>query len=419
MKDIFAEILTIGDEILYGQITDTNSQWISAELDKVGIRIQRKSSIGDSENEILEALKEAEGRADIVLITGGLGPTNDDITKKTLGIYFNTQLQLNETALADVTNFFQSRGRELTEINRQQAFLPTSCECIRNTCGTAPGMWFEKQGKVFVSMPGVPFEMKAMMTAGVIPRLQEKFKPPVTLHKFIRTVGIGESFLADKIKDWEASLPTHLRLAYLPSYSEVRLRITASGVDKGLLSEQVDKEVIKLQELIPEFIFGYDDDVLEKVLGEILRKSGKRIAAAESCTGGLISHMLTGIPGSSDYFQGSIVAYHNDVKREVLGVQQETLDNYGAVSEEAVKEMAEGVRKKFGTEAGIASSGIAGPGGGTLEKPVGTVWIAYSDKDGTIARKLTLGNLREVNIRLSAIAALNLARQCLLGIYKP
>jgi nicotinamide-nucleotide amidase len=419
MKDIFAEILTIGDEILYGQIIDTNSQWISAELDKIGIRIRRKSSIGDQAQEILDALKEAEKRSDIILITGGLGPTNDDITKKTLCTYFNSTLVLNEEALQEVTAFFNKRGRELTGINRQQAFLPDSCTYIPNRSGTAPGMWFDRNGKVFMSMPGVPFEMKSLMAQEVIPRLREKFKTPVIYHKVIRTVGIGESFLAEKIKDWEASLPSHLKLAYLPSYSEVKLRLTASGEEKDALLKDVEKQVASLLTIVPELIFGYDDDSLEKVIGNLLIQNKKTISTAESCTGGNIAYTLTSIAGSSEYFLGSVVAYHNSIKINILGVKEQTLEEHGAVSEDVVKEMAEGIRKKFNTDVAVSVSGIAGPGGGTEDKPIGTVWIAYSDKDQTVARKLIFGNIRDVNIKLSTIAALNLVRQCLTGTYKP
>jgi len=275
MKDIYAEILTIGDEILYGQITDTNSQWISSELDKIGIRIRRKSSVGDQTQEILDALSEAEKRSDIILITGGLGPTNDDITKKTLTTYFNSKLVLNDQALEEVTSFFNKRGRALTEINRQQAFLPEASTYIPNRSGTAPGMWFDKNGKVFMSMPGVPFEMKSLMTQEVIPRLREKFKTPVIYHKVIRTIGIGESFLAEKIRDWEASLPSNLKLAYLPSYSEVKLRLTASGEEKTPLVKEVEKQITSLLVIISEFVFGYDDDSLEKVVGSLLLKNKK------------------------------------------------------------------------------------------------------------------------------------------------
>lgn len=414
MKIITAEIITIGDEILFGHITDTNAQWISQKLSEAGIRVVRKTSIGDSREEILNMLAEAEQRADIILLTGGLGPTSDDVTKQTLAEYFQSDLILFQDALQDVTGFFQKRGRPLTEINRQQAFLPDKCICIRNTKGTAPGMWFEKNGKVFVSMPGVPFEMKGMMENNILPQLIKKFKTSVIYHKIIHCVGIGESFLSDKISGWEKNLPSHLKLAYLPSFGEVKLRLTSVGGDAAVIKSEIAKQVALLQNYIQGYIFGYDEDNLPDVVGQLLKKNSCTIAAAESCTGGYFSHLITSVPGSSEYFKGSVVAYANEVKQEMLGVKEETLLLHGAVSEETVKEMAAGVRKKFGTEVGVSISGIAGPGGGSAEKPVGTVWMAYSDAQGTIAKKITLGGERDLNIKISAVYLLNMVRQSLL-----
>jgi nicotinamide-nucleotide amidase len=410
MKNIYADIITIGDEILYGQITDTNSQWISAELDKIGIRTKRKSSVSDKENEILEILKEAENRSDIILLTGGLGPTNDDITKKTLAKYFNCELVLHETALKDVTEMFERRGRELTDTNKGQAFLPTACSYIHNTSGTAPGMWFEKNGKIFMSMPGVPYEMKELMTKSVLPKLEEYFKTPTIIHQIIKTIGIGESNLSDLIKNWEAELPKHIGLAYLPSLGEVKLRLTATGDTREQLKNDIDKELQKLRPIISEYIFGYSDEPLEKIIGDILREKKLTVAAAESCTGGYLSYLFTSIAGSSDYFKGSIIAYHNEIKTKLLEVSEENIRTYGAVSENTVKEMAIAVRKKLNTQIGVAASGIAGPGGGTMEKPVGTVWIAYSDSEKTITKKLIFGTNRNINIRLAAYSLLNLIR---------
>lgn len=411
MKNIFADIITIGDEILYGQITDTNSQWISAELDKIGIRTRRKSSISDKEEDILEMLAEAEKRSDLILITGGLGPTNDDITKKTLARYFDCPLQLHEEALKHITHIFTRKGRELTETNRGQAFLPSLCTYIENPSGTAPGMWFEKNGKIFMSMPGVPFEMKDIMSRSVLPRLQQYFRTPVILHQVIKTIGIGESNLADLIKEWEADLPVHIRLAYLPSLGEVKLRLTATGENIGLLKKEINDRLEKLKPLISEYIFGYTDEPMEKILGDLLREKKLTISTAESCTGGYVSHLFTSVAGSSDYFKGGIIAYHNEIKTGQLGVKPEDIETYGAVSEHTVKKMAEAVRIKLNTSIGVAASGIAGPGGGTEEKPVGTVWISYSDAEKTITKKLILSNRRDVNIRLSAYALLNLIRQ--------
>ena len=414
MKEVLAEIITIGDEILFGHITDTNSQWISDALSNSGIRTVRKTSVGDDEEKITTAISEAEQRAQIILITGGLGPTNDDITKKTLAKYFNSPLILNHQALEDVTEFFRKRGRELSELNKTQALLPDGCTCIRNETGTAPGMWFEKNGKVIISMPGVPFEMRAMMTGKVIPLIKEKFHPPFIVHKEIKTVGIGESYLSEMIKSWEENLPSCIKLAYLPSNSEVKLRLTASGDNQNQLKKEIEEQIDSLKKSAGSYIYGYDQDTLPKVMGDILRDRSLTIAIAESCTGGLISYLITSIPGSSDYFTGGLVAYSNDIKQNILGVKGQTINQYGAVSEETVKEMAEGIRKKFNTDIGLASTGIAGPGGGTSEKPVGTVWIGLADKKKTIVKKLSLGNDREINMRLAAISVLNLLRESLM-----
>jgi nicotinamide-nucleotide amidase len=410
MKTISAEILTIGDEILYGQIVDTNSQWMSVELSNSGIKVIRKTTVGDLEHDILTALAEAEKLADIILITGGLGPTSDDLTKPCLAKYFDCALRMNDEALLEVTEFFKSRGRELTPINRQQAELPSCCEKITNAMGTAPGMWFERNGKVFVSMPGVPHEMKRMMTDLVLPKLRATFKTPVILHTVIRTVGIGESFLAEKISAWEQALPPHIKLAYLPSLGEVKLRLTTLGDNESALKQETGKWVEKLQNIAGEYIFGIGEYPLEVVLGNILRDKKLKIAVAESCTGGYLSHLITSVPGSSDYFAGSVIPYSYHIKTEQLGIMSETLNSFGAVSEETIREMAENVRQKFNTDIGVATSGVAGPGGGSLEKPVGTIWIAYSDGIKTVTKKLQLSKDRMINIKMTSIAVLNLIR---------
>ena len=413
MKTIFADIITIGDEILYGQITDTNSQWISAELDYIGIKVTRKTSVGDNEADILQLLREAESRSEIIVITGGLGPTSDDLTKPCLAKYFNSSLKLNEEVLNDLKEFFIKRGRELTETNKQQAYVPDICQVIRNHYGTAPGMWFERHGKIFISMPGVPFEMKAMMTEVILPRLKDFFKTPFIYHRVIQTIGIGESYLADKIKDWERNLPSVIKLAYLPSLGEVKLRLTASG-EASAIKTIVEAEAVKLKELIFDYVYTEKDEPIEKVIGNLLKTKNLTIAFAESCTGGFVSSLITSVPGSSEYFAGSVVAYQNDIKEKLLAVKAATLKTYGAVSEQTVKEMAEGIRLSFNADIGVSTSGIAGPGGGTLEKPVGTIWIAYADKHKTVARKLSLGKLRDINIKQTAAATLNLVRQSLL-----
>jgi nicotinamide-nucleotide amidase len=413
VKNIYAELLTIGDEILYGQIVDTNSQWMSVELNKVGIKVIRKTTVGDIEEDMLTAFAEAEKRADIILITGGLGPTSDDLTKPLLAKYFNCGLQMNEEALAEVTEFFTSRGRELTEINRQQAALPTACEKITNPIGTAPGMWFNKGDKVFMSMPGVPHEMKRMMTEQVIPRLTKKYELPIIHHKVIRTIGIGESFLAEKIADWEEALPPHIKLAYLPSLGEVKLRLTANGNSLSQLQAETNELTETLKESIGQFIYGFGEDPIEVVVGNMLREKKLTLSIAESCTGGYLSHLITSVPGSSEYFLGSMIPYDYQIKMRQLGVKPETLEKYGAVSEPTIIEMANIVRAKFNTNIGVATSGIAGPGGATADKPVGTVWIAYSDKHQTVTKKLQLSKDRMLNIKMASTAVLNLIRQCL------
>jgi nicotinamide-nucleotide amidase len=411
MKLISAELLTIGDEILFGQIVDTNSQWMSVELSNVGIKVIRKTTVGDVESEILTALAEAEKRADVILITGGLGPTSDDLTKPCLARYFNCEIRIHEEALAEVTAFFESRGRELTELNRMQAALPTACEKITNPIGTAPGMWFEKGDKVFMSMPGVPHEMKRMMTERVIPKLKAKYKLPVIHHMVIRTIGLGESFLAEKIQAWEKALPAHIKLAYLPSLGEVKLRLTGMGDSLATLQQETTILAGQLKDRIGQFIYGYGDEPLEIVIGKMLRTRKLTLSMAESCTGGYLSHLITSVPGSSDYFIGSMVPYAYEVKMRQLGVKPEVLEKHGAVSEPTIIEMANIVRAKFNTDIGVATSGIAGPGGATSEKPVGLVWIAYSDKHQTVTRKLQLSTDRMINIRLASAAVLNLIRQ--------
>jgi nicotinamide-nucleotide amidase len=410
-KTILAELLTIGDEILYGQIVDTNSQWMSAALSNAGIKVIRKTSVGDQESEILTALAEAEKRADIILITGGLGPTNDDLTKPCLAKYFGCELKIHEEALAEVTAFFKQRGREMTEVNRQQAALPVCCEKITNTLGTAPGMWFARNGKVVVSMPGVPYEMKQMMTDRVVPKLKETFRTPIIHHKVIRTVGLGESFLAEKIVDWENALPSHFKLAYLPGLDGVKLRLTAIGDSSEKLEAEANDLSEKLNDRIGQFIYGYGEEPLEVVIGKSLRDKKLTLSIAESCTGGYVSHLITSVPGSSEYFLGSIIPYAYEIKMRQLGVKPETLEQYGAVSEQTIIEMANLVRAKFTTDIGVATSGIAGPGGATAEKPVGTVWIAYSDKHHTITRKLLLSKERILNIKMATTGVLNLIRQ--------
>jgi len=410
-NSVRAEVITIGDEILFGQITDTNTAWIGTELTNIGIRVVRKTSVGDQADAILKSLNEARQRADVIIITGGLGPTKDDITKKTLCTYFGVGMVRNETALALVTGFFEKRGREMTDLNRAQADLPANAVYIQNDWGTAPGMWFEHDGRVYVSLPGVPFEMKHLMSNRILPKLTEQFETPIIKHKMIRTVGIGESFLAERIEAWEDALPDHIKLAYLPSFGGVKLRLTATGDDNARLDQELAEQVANVLPLIQKNVYGFDNDELETVVGALLTNKKLTLAAAESCTGGYLSAQITKVPGSSAYFWGSVVSYNNSVKVAQLGVRPETLEQYGAVSEETIRQMAEGVRKALGTHIGIATSGIAGPGGGTPDKPVGTVWIACATDQRTVTRLLKLGQYRDQNIQLTTTYLLNMLRE--------
>ncbi|ALI98245.1 competence/damage-inducible protein A [Rufibacter tibetensis] len=412
-KEISAEIMTIGDELLYGQVIDTNSAWLGQELGKIGIRVKQITSISDNPDAITEALNQAISRADVILITGGLGPTKDDLTKHTLTRYFNTELQLHQPSLDDVEEIFRKYNRPMLEVNRQQAFLPASCTPIRNVLGTASGMLFYEQETVIVSMPGVPFEMKRMVTDTVIPYLKQHFALPKIIHKVVQTVGIGESFLAEKIADWEDNLPPNLKLAYLPFLAGVRLRLTGFSQEGLDLETQLQEQVDKLSALLPDNIFAYGEVSLEEAIGQMLKDQNLSIATAESCTGGLVAHKLTSVPGSSAYFMGSVVAYSNEVKKAQLGVPAQTLETHGAVSEETVKAMAQGVRQLLKTDIGISTSGIAGPDGGTPEKPVGTIWIAYADAHQTIARKINYNKTRLLNIEYTALQVLDLIRQSL------
>ncbi len=414
MQLIKAEIIAIGDELLYGQIMDTNSHWISQELDLIGVKVVRKTTVGDQRHDILAAFAEAEQRADLILITGGLGPTQDDLTKPLLAEYFGCGIIEFPDAVAAVTDFFLKRGREITPLNVLQGHLPSCCTYVPNEVGTAPGMWFEKNGGYWMSMPGVPHEMKKLMKDFVLPKLPEIFELPVIYHKVVKTVGIGESWLADLIRDWENALPEHIKLAYLPSLGQVRLRLTAFGTDQAKLAAEVAEQIDLVLPRINNYVYGYDGETLESAIGNLLKKSGKTLALAESCSGGYVSHLVTSIPGSSAYFNGSVVPYHNQFKQNILGVSAQTLESKGAVSEETVREMAQGVRKIFGSDIGLSSSGIAGPDGGTAEKPVGTVWIACAGEGFLEAKKLQLGQDRLLNIQITAVAVLNLLRICLI-----
>jgi nicotinamide-nucleotide amidase len=405
---MLAEIITIGDEILIGQIVDTNSAWMGKELNKIGISVKQITSVSDDEEHIIAALNEAQKRADIILITGGLGPTKDDITKITLSRYFNMPLQRDETTLANVEAIFAKFKRPMIEVNIRQADVPAGCTVIQNKNGTAPCMWFDINDKVFVSMPGVPFEMMYLMEEEILPRLQKSFQLPFIVHQTILTTGIGESFLAQQIEKIEDSLPNHIKLAYLPKLGQVRLRLSAKGHDEKLLKEEVAHFANLIIAEIKPFVAATTDVPLEKAILDLMKEKRLTLSTAESCTGGYIAHLLTQHAGSSAVFAGGAVAYSYELKESILGVKKETLTAYGAVSEQTVKEMAEGAVGKFKTDYAIAVSGIAGPDGGLPGKPVGTVWIAVAAKNQTISKLFTFTNKRIQNIERSATAALTM-----------
>jgi len=405
-----AEIISIGDELLIGQVINTNASWIAGELNKTGILVSQVTAIGDNADDINRVLKDASLRNNIILLTGGLGPTKDDTTKNVLAGYFNSGMVFHEPTLAHIRRLFSSRNYEVTPVNRQQAEIPEKCTPLPNENGTAPGMWFEENGKVIVSMPGVPFEMQPMLLKQVIPRLKEKFDLPFIYHKTIMTQGLGESKLAERIQKIEDSLPKHIKMAYLPQPGIVRLRLSASGKNKTALEDEINFYCRKLLDEIPELIFGYDDILLEEVVGKLLTERKESLSTAESCTGGYLAHLITSISGSSNYYFGSVISYSNEVKIGELNVSSADLEKYGAVSQQVVEQMAKGAREKFKTNYSLATSGVAGPDGGTKEKPVGTIWIALASEKGVQSKLLHLGEHRGRNIRRTALEALNMLR---------
>jgi len=411
-----ASIITIGDELLIGQVTDTNSAWMAQELNKAGIWLKRRVAVGDNREDIRRALDEESEAADIILITGGLGPTADDITKPLLCEYFHTRLLINEEALKNVRHIFESvLKRPVTERNLKQAEVPEACTVMQNKRGTAPGMLFEREGRIFVSMPGVPHEMKGMMTDEVIPFLLKKFKMPFIAHRTILTAGVGESALADHIQAFESALPVNIRLAYLPGYGMVRLRLTAIGNDAAGTEAEINTRFSQLKELLQEWMVTDEDISLQEAVGRLLKSRGQTVATAESCTGGYAAHLITSIPGSSAYFVGGLIPYQNDIKEKVLQVQGKTLSSAGAVSEETVREMISGALHLFGSDYALATSGIMGPDGGTATKPVGTVWIAAGNRSKIETRLLHFRFDRQRNIELTATNVLNLLRKFILS----
>lgn len=405
---MLAEIITIGDEILIGQVVDTNSAWIAGQLNKIGIRVKQISSVADEREHILIALAEAGRRADIILITGGLGPTRDDITKKTLAEYFKAGMKEDLQTLEQVQNIFKKYNRPLLEVNRLQALVPENCEVILNKNGTAPGMWFNDAGKIYVSMPGVPYEMMYMMDEQVLPKLKASFKLPFIYHKTILTVGEGESFLAERVADIEDTLPAHIKLAYLPKLGQVRLRLSGYGNNEAAITQEVNHYARLFINRVANVVVADEDIPLEKAILNKMQVRGLTLSLAESCTGGYIAHLFTQHPGSSAVFLGSAVTYSNQLKESMLGVKNETLAQYGAVSAETAKEMAEGAIFNLKSDYAIAVTGIAGPDGGTADKPVGTVWIAVASVNKTMVKKFTFGNKRLQNIERTAISALGM-----------
>jgi nicotinamide-nucleotide amidase len=393
------EIITIGNELLIGQVIDTNSAWMGQQLNDAGFDVGRITSIQDTADAITEALNEAISRVDVVLLTGGLGPTKDDITKETLATFFNSKLVFNQEAYDNMAAYIKGREKGINKLNESQAFVPEYCDVINNPVGTAPVMWFDVEGKIIVSMPGVPLEMKTAMSNEVIPRLRKRFQTVYIIHKTIQVFDIPEAVLAEQLEAWETAIPEYMSLAYLPGPGKVRLRLTAKTDNTQQADEDFKRLISGLYQIVGENIYADEDRSIEELLGDLLKSRLKTLSVAESCTGGYISHLITRIPGSSVYFKGGVVAYENAVKQNVLGVKEQDLTRYGAVSQPVVEQMAIGVRTLMQTDYAIATSGIAGPDGGTAEKPVGTVWMAIAGDFGVFSKCYQLGSVRERNIQ--------------------
>ncbi|MGC9374259.1 MAG: competence/damage-inducible protein A [Bacteroidales bacterium] len=410
-----AEIITIGDELLIGQVVDTNAAWIANKLNLLGIDIHKIVSVSDTKESIFKALEQIDKSTDLVILTGGLGPTNDDITKTALTEYFHTKLVMNNEVLEKIKTFVIKRNGDLNERNKQQTLVPENCTVIQNTIGTAPGMWFEDKGRIIISMPGVPFEMKEMMNNHILKELKKRHKNFYILHKVILTQGLAESKLAEILEEWEKNFPKELSVAYLPSPGIIKLRITGKGKNRKYIEEQIDNKVNALKNIIPDYICGYDDDKLEENLGKLLKEKKATVSVAESCTGGNIGRLITSIPGSSDYFKGGVIAYSNEIKENILNVNKRNIDNYGAVSKQVVEEMAKGILELYNTDFSIATSGIAGPTGGSDEKPVGVIWIAVASKHKVITQKFVFGDQRDRNIQRASLTAINMLQKLILS----
>ncbi|MGM0529884.1 MAG: competence/damage-inducible protein A [Bacteroidota bacterium] len=408
------EIITIGDEILIGQIADTNAQFMTSELSVNGFDVHRITSVGDIEEDVVECLNEANQRADFVFITGGLGPTADDVTRKAITRYFDCQWEENQAMLERIRKFLAERGYDLTPRNREQSKTPRGSKIFINQIGTAPGIWMTHAHTHFVFMPGVPFEMRKLMKESIVPYLKQNFIKKYYLYKNIITQGIPEAYLADKLKDWQESLPANLALAYLPSPGMIKLRLSGKGDDPEPLHNILKEKVKALKDIIPDFLVHVGDESLEELVGELLVSRGQTVATAESCTGGNIASRIVSVAGSSRYFTGSVVAYSNDVKRQMLAVKGESIRKYGAVSKEVVEEMVAGVMDLYHTDYAVAVSGIAGPTGGIKDKPVGLTWIAAANRKTTTVHKYLFGSNRGVNIEKATNTALNLLRKMIL-----
>ena len=405
-------LISIGDELLIGQTVNTNAAWLGEQLNLLGYKVVAGVVIPDDENAILNALDELFIKADLIIITGGLGPTKDDITKHTLCNYFDTKLERNLVIEQQIVDYFNSRQLPILQTNKDQALIPLACELLPNSRGTASGMWFEKDEKIFISLPGVPYEMKGIITEIVIPKLLKRSNDDrILVHKTIRTHGMGESFLAEVIKNWEDKLShDDIKLAYLPSPGIVKLRLSLLGKNQKTINLKLEEHIQYLQKIIPNQIYGYEDDTMEGVVGQLLSEKNETVATAESCTGGAVAKMITSVSGSSAYFEGSIISYSNQIKINQLQVEEKTLNVYGAVSQQVVEQMAIGVRRNLNTHYGLATSGIAGPTGGTPDKPVGTIWIATAGPNGVKSKKLNLGYSRERNIHVTSLSVLNMLR---------
>jgi nicotinamide-nucleotide amidase len=408
-----AAIITIGDEILIGQIVDTNSAFIAKSLDRIGVEIHEMISISDSKQHILDTFAKFQNTVDLVIITGGLGPTKDDITKKTFCDYFEDVLVVNDEVLQHVTKLIEGfYKRVITQINKDQALIPSKCTVLHNQVGTAPGMWMKKENTVFISLPGVPFEMKYLVENKIIPKIVAEYKRPYIIHKTILTYGIGESLLSETIENWENDLPEFIKLAYLPSLGSVRLRLSARGTDKEILEKYIEENVISLAKIIGNFIVGFDDDeTLETVLGRLLSQQNKTISTAESCTGGKIAQVLTSVSGASNYFKGSIVSYATEIKTSVLGLSEDLIKEYSVVSAEVAKQMAINVKEMMKTDYAIATTGNAGPSKGDSNAEIGTVFIALATPKEVIIEEFNFGQPREKVIDRTVMKSLEMLRK--------